>query len=55
VERSQFVALLRNEDPTSGKRLTARMNTIRHENGESVSNRQVGYGLAIETRKMEDD
>jgi hypothetical protein len=42
VERSQFVALLRNEDPTSGKQLTARMNTIRQENGETVSNRQVG-------------
>src|ERR1700746_2085264 len=54
VERSQFVALLRNEHPTSGKRLRARMKAIRHENGESVSNRQVGYGLAIETRKMEE-
>jgi conjugative relaxase-like TrwC/TraI family protein len=47
VERSQFVALLRNEDPTSGKRLTARMNTSRQENGETVSNRQVGYGLVF--------
>src|SRR5271165_3564652 len=47
VERSQFVALLRNEDPTGGKRLTARMNTIRQENGETVSNRQVGYGLVF--------
>src|SRR6516162_9023676 len=47
VERSQFVALLRNEDPTSGHRLTARMNTIRQENGETVSNRQVGYGLVF--------
>src|SRR5271166_3721146 len=45
VERSQFVALLRNEHPTSGKRLTARMNTSRQENGETLSNRQVGYGL----------
>ena len=44
VERSQFVALLRNEDPTSGKRLTACMNMTRQENGEMVSNRQVGYG-----------
>jgi conjugative relaxase-like TrwC/TraI family protein len=47
VERSQFVALLRNEHPTSGKRLTARMNTSRQENGEPVSNRQVGYGLVF--------
>src|ERR1700751_2358381 len=47
VKRSQFVALLRNEDPTSGKRLTARMNTIRQEIGETVSNRQVGYGLVF--------
>ena len=47
VERSQFVALLRNEDPTSGKRLTARMNKGRQENGETVSNRQVGYGLVF--------
>jgi conjugative relaxase-like TrwC/TraI family protein len=47
VERTQFVALLRNEDPTSGKRLTARMNTSRQENGETVSNRQVGYGLVF--------
>jgi hypothetical protein len=27
VRRSQFVALLRNENPKTGKRLTARMNT----------------------------
>jgi conjugative relaxase-like TrwC/TraI family protein len=47
VERSQFVALLRNEHPTSGKRLTARTNTSRRENGEPVSNRQVGYGLVF--------
>ena len=47
VERTQFVALLRNEDPTSGKRLTARMNTSRQENGDTVSNRQVGYGLVF--------
>ena len=47
VERSQFVALLRNEDPTCGKRLTARMNMSRQENGETVSNRQVGYGLVF--------
>src|SRR5208337_1959110 len=47
VRRTQFVALLRNEDPTCGKRLTARMNTSRQENGETVSNRQVGYGLVF--------
>jgi conjugative relaxase-like TrwC/TraI family protein len=47
VDRTQFVALLRNEDPTSGKRLTARMNTSRQENGETVSNRHVGYGLVF--------
>jgi conjugative relaxase-like TrwC/TraI family protein len=47
VQRSQFVALLRNENPTTGKRLTARMNTSRKKNGERVSNRQVGYGLVF--------
>jgi conjugative relaxase-like TrwC/TraI family protein len=47
VKRTQFVALLRNEDPSSGKRLTARTNTSRQENGETVSNRQVGYGLVF--------
>jgi conjugative relaxase-like TrwC/TraI family protein len=47
VQRSQFVALLRNENPTTGKRLTARMNTSRHEDGERLSNRQVGYGLVF--------
>src|SRR6201987_2921472 len=47
VQRSQFVALLRNENPTTGKRLTARMNTSRQEDGEKVSNRQVGYGLVF--------
>src|ERR1700759_767734 len=46
VERSQFVALLRNENP-AGKRLTAPMNTSREEDGETVSNRQVGYGLVF--------
>ena len=45
MERSQFVALLRNENPTTGKRLTARRNTSRQEDGETVSNWQVGYGL----------
>jgi len=47
VQRSQFVALLRNENPTTGKRLTARLNTNRQEDGEAVSNRQVGYGLVF--------
>src|ERR1700676_3460748 len=47
VERSQFVGLLRNENPTTGKRLTARMNTSRQEDGERLSNRQVGYGLVF--------
>src|SRR5215471_16941887 len=47
VERTQFVALLRNQDPTTDKRLTARMNTSRQEDGETVSNRQVGYGLVF--------
>ena len=47
VQRSQFVALLRNENPTTGKRLTARTNTSRQEDGEKVSNRQVGYGLVF--------
>src|SRR5580704_14732175 len=47
AERSQFVALLRHENPTTGKRLTARRNTSRQEDGETVSNRQVGYGLGF--------
>src|SRR5580704_8732113 len=47
VQRSQFVALLRNENPTTDKRLTARMNRNRQEDGETVSNRQVGYGLVF--------
>jgi conjugative relaxase-like TrwC/TraI family protein len=47
VKRSQFVTLLRNESPTTGKRLTARMNTSRQEDSETVSNRQVGYGLVF--------
>jgi conjugative relaxase-like TrwC/TraI family protein len=47
VQRSQFVALLRNENPTAGKRLTARTNTSRQQDGEKVSNRQVGYGLVF--------
>src|ERR1700733_14582842 len=47
VQRSQFVALLRNENPGTGKKLTARMNTSRQEGGKRVSNRQVGYGLVF--------
>jgi conjugative relaxase-like TrwC/TraI family protein len=39
--------LLRHENPTTGKRLTARRNTSRQEDGETVSNRQVGYGLVF--------
>jgi hypothetical protein len=33
--------------PTTGKRLTARMNTSRRKDGEMVSNRQAGYGLVF--------
>ena len=51
VQRRQFVALLRNEDPGTGKRLTARMNTSRQENGKRVRNRQVGYGLVFSVPK----
>jgi conjugative relaxase-like TrwC/TraI family protein len=47
VERSQFVTLLRNENPATGKRLTARLNTSRQEDSERLSNRQVGYGLVF--------
>src|ERR1700719_1489641 len=47
IQRSQFVALLRNENPATGKRLTARTNTSRQEDGEKVSNRQGGYGLVF--------
>jgi hypothetical protein len=47
VDRKQFVALLRNEDPTDGKRLTARMNTSREADGKEVSNRQVSYGPGL--------
>src|SRR6202166_1310640 len=47
IQRSQFVALLRNGNPTTGKRLTARTKTSRQEDGETVSNRQVGYGLVF--------
>ena len=47
VQRTQFVALLRKENPTAGQRLTARMNTSRQEGGGMVSNRQVGYGLVF--------
>src|SRR3984893_19053675 len=47
VQRSHFVALLRNENTTTGKRLTARTNTSRQEEGEKVNNRQVGYGLVF--------
>src|ERR1700692_2732345 len=35
IRRSQFVALLRNDNPTTGKRLTARTNTSRQEDGET--------------------
>ena len=47
VQRSQFVALLRNQNSATGKRLTACMNTSPAKNGETVSNRQVGYGLVF--------
>src|ERR1700759_1717081 len=47
VRRSHFVALLRNENPTTGKRLTARTNTSRQEDEETVSNRQGGYGVGV--------
>src|ERR1700682_3594191 len=50
VRRSQFVALLRNENPTTGKRLTARMNTSRQEDGEMVSNGRLAWGGGLECR-----
>jgi conjugative relaxase-like TrwC/TraI family protein len=43
IQRSQFVALLRKRKSDE----TARMNTSRQEDGETVSNRQVGYGLVF--------
>ena len=47
VQRSQFVALLRNENPTMGKRLTARRNTSRQENLETVSVFRVSESLSV--------
>ena len=47
VQRSQFVALLRNVNPTTGKRLTARMNTSRQEDGETSGNRRVTTGRSM--------
>ena len=39
VQRSHLVALLRNENPRTGKRLTARTNTSRREDGVHTASR----------------
>src|ERR1700731_3837539 len=47
IQRSQFVAILRNENPTTGKRLTARTNTSRQEDGVTSQQPAGCYGLVF--------
>jgi hypothetical protein len=48
VQRSQFVTLLRNENPATGKRLTARMNTSRQKTAKSLATGKLAMGSCLE-------
>ena len=49
VKRTQFVALLRNEDPTSGKRLTARKNRVAKKTAKRSATGRLAMGSCSES------
>ena len=51
VNESAFLALCEGNDPGTGKRLTARRNSIRRENGTWVANKRIFYDWTISPPK----
>jgi conjugative relaxase-like TrwC/TraI family protein len=51
IEEAEFLALCEGMSPKTGERLTARLNSHRHENGLSVANRRVFYDFTLSPPK----
>ena len=51
VGEQEFLALCNGLNPSSGKCLTARMNSVRQEEGKSVANRRVFYDFTLSPPK----
>ena len=51
IEEADFLALCEGVNPKTGERLTARLNSHRHENGLSVANRRVFYDFTLSPPK----
>jgi len=51
VQESAFMALCEGNDPGTGKRLTARRNSVRQEEGKMVANKRVLYDWTISPPK----
>jgi conjugative relaxase-like TrwC/TraI family protein len=51
VEETTFMALCGGNDPNTGKRLTARRNSVRHEDGKRVANKRVLFDWTISPPK----
>ena len=51
IEEADFLALCEGMNPKTGERLTARLNSHRHENGLSVANRRVFYDFTLSPPK----
>ena len=51
VEETAFMDLCAGNDPNTGKRLTARRNSVRHEDGKRVANKRVLFDWTISPPK----
>lgn len=51
VKEADFFALCEGQNPSTGERLTARRNSRRQENGQSVANRRVFYDFTLSPPK----
>jgi len=51
VTRAVFLALCEGKNPTTGERLTLRLNTVRNENGRTVANRRIYCDFVISPPK----
>lgn len=51
VSERAFVALCEGLHPQTGEKLTARLNTVRQENGKTVANRRIFYDFTISPPK----
>ena len=51
VTEKQFLALCEGRHPVTGKRLTLRLNSTRHENGKEIANRRIFYDFTLSPPK----